>query len=469
VPATPEAPAAGAAAPGALVACARNLKTGLALLGLRRRWPAQLSVSFDQVALLLLLNLFVWAVLDKVHAPRGAPLELDGLIAWACYLLLGLAGCALVSRVQGRAGNTRALLVAVLSVSPFVLTLFWLAQDLPAVRARPLLVTIAALIYLAVLTVRVLGAAFGIVRLRPALVALVLLLGAPWALATLNLDTRLWVADDTSDSQSDEDAAQTEVLFYDQPARIAAAAARVRATQPGATSLYFVGFAGDGDPPLFRREAQFAGEAFARRYATEGRSLLLINDVEDRDSYPLASVSGLGQALKVLASRMDPDNDVLVLFLTSHGSQDGLEVQNGSLPLAQLAPSDLHEALDAAGIRWRIIVVSACYAGVFLDELKNDNSAIITAADADHTSFGCEEDRRLTWFGEAFLQDALPGSATLSDAFKKASALIAQREDAEHQLHSNPQLFVGDGMKRKLATVEAARPGHDRHSFTVKR
>jgi hypothetical protein len=451
------------------VACARNLKTGLALLGLQRRWPPQLSVSFDQVALLLLVNLLVWALLDKMHAPHDAPFELDGLFGWACYLILGLAACALVSRVQARSANTRALLVAVLSVSPFVLTLFWLAQDLPAVRAHPLPVTIAALVYLGVLTVRVLGAAFGIVRLRPALVALLLLVAAPWALATLSLDTRLWVADDTSDSQSDEDAAQTEVLFYDQPARIAAAAARVRATQPGVTSLYFVGFAGDGDPPLFRREAQFASEAFARRYGTEGRSLLLVNDVEDRDSYPLASVSGLSQALKVLASRMDPDNDVLVLFLTSHGSQDGLEVQNGSLPLAQLAPSDLHEALDTAGIRWRVIVVSACYAGVFLDELKNDDTAIITAADADHTSFGCEEDRKLTWFGEAFLQDALPGSSTLSDAFNKASALIAQREDAEHQLHSNPQLFVGDGMKRKLATVEAARPGQERHSFSVKR
>ena len=451
------------------MACARNLKTGLELLGLRRRWPAQLTVSFDQVALLLLVNLLVWALLDKLHAPRGAPFELDGLFGWASYLLLGLAACALVSRVQSRAGNTRALLVAALAVAPFVLTLFWLAQDLPSIRAHPLLVTVAALVYLAFLVVRLLGAAFGMVRLRPALVALALLVAAPWALASLNLDTRLWVADDTSDSQSDEDAAQTEVLFYDQPSRIAAAVARVRPTQPGATSLYFLGFAGDGDPPLFRREAQFAGEAFARRYGTDGRSLLLINDLEDRDSYPLASVSGLAQALKVLAERMDPDNDVLVLFLTSHGSQDGLEVQNGSLPLAQLAPADLHEALDSAGIRWRVIVVSACYAGVFLDELKNENSAIITAADADHTSFGCDEDRKLTWFGEAFLQDALPGSATLSDAFAKASALIAQREDAEHQVHSNPQLFIGDAMKRKLATVEAAHPGQERHSFTVKR
>jgi hypothetical protein len=356
-----------AAAPGFFAGLARNLRTGLALLGLRRRWPAQLSVSFDQVAGLLAVNLLLWALLDKIHAPAHVPLALDGLFGWACYLLLGLAACALVARVQSRSADTRTLLVAVLAVAPWVLLVLWLASDLPLARARPILVTAAALLYLALLAVRVLGAAFGFARARPLLLALLLLLVSPWLLASLNLDTRLWAVDDSSDSQSDEDSAQAEVLFYDQPQRIAAAVQRVRASQRGHTSVYFVGFAGDGDPAVFRREAQFASEAFGERFGSEGRSLLLINDVEDRDSYPLASVSGLSQTLKALSARMDPDNDVLVLFLTSHGSQDGLEVQNGSLPLAQLAPADLHEALDTAGIRWRLIVVSACYAGVFLD------------------------------------------------------------------------------------------------------
>lgn len=356
-----------------------------------------------------------------------------------------------------------------LSVTPFALVLFWLLGDLPAVRAHPLTVMLAALLYLAFLAVRILGAAFGIVRVRAALLALVLLLLSPWVLGVLNLDTRLWVADDANESQEAADSAQAEVLFYDQPARIAAAVQRVRPTQPGKTSVYFVGFAGDGDPALFRRETQFAGEVFGARYGSEGRSLLLINDVEDRDSFPLASLSGLGQSLRALSVRMDADNDVLVLFLTSHGSPEGLEVQNGSLPLAQLAPADLREALDTAGIRWRIIVVSACYAGVFLDELKDDTTAIVTAADADHTSFGCEEDRDLTWFGEAFLRDSLPGSATFEDAFKKAAGLIAQREDADHETHSNPQIAVGEAMKRKLAALEASRPGRDRRSFTVRR
>ena len=428
-----------------------------------------LSVSFDQVAILLLLNLVLWGLLDALHSERHAPLALDGLFGWACYLLLGLSACALIARVQSRQADTRALLVAVLSTTPFVLVLFWLLNDLPLLHARPLLITVVALIYLALLTLRVLAAAFGVLRWRAAAFALVLLVVSPWVLGVLNLDTRLWVADDPSQSQSEEDTAQAEVLFYDQPARIAAAVQRVRPAQRGKAGVYFVGFAGDGDPALFRREAQFASEVFGTRFGSEGRSVLLVNDLEDRDSYPLASVAGLGQTLRLLSTRMDPDNDVLVLFLTSHGSQDGLEVQNGSLPLAQLAPSDLRELLDASAIRWRIIVVSACYAGVFFDELKGETTAIVTAADADHTSFGCEDDRDLTWFGEAFLKESLPGSASLEEAFHRASALIAQREDAGHEVHSNPQLYVGELMKRKLAELEAVRPAPDRHSFTVQR
>jgi hypothetical protein len=115
------------------------------------------------------------------------------------------------------------------------------------------------------------------------------------------------------------------------------------------------------------------------------------------------------------------------------------------------------------------VVVSACYAGVFLDELKSDTTAIITAADATHTSFGCDDDRDLTWFGEAFLKDSLTSSGSLEEAFHKAAALVARREDAEHQGHSNPQLYVGPLMRRKLAELPPARPGDDQGSFTVER
>ncbi len=466
----PSTATAAAEPPGLFAGVRRNLITGFALFLLKRRWPPQLVVGFDPLVALLILNLAVWALLDAVHAERQAPLSLDGLFGWASYLLVGLGGCALVARVSSRAANTRALLVAALSVSPFVLPLFWLLGDLAVVRAHAGLATLLAVFYLALLTLRVLGAAFGVVRRGAALVGLLLVCVAPWVFGVLNLDTRLWVADETAETPSEDDSGQAEALFYDQPERIAQAMARVRPSQRGKTGVYFLGFAGDGDPAVFRREAQFAKGAFGERFGGIDRSALLINDVEDRDSFPLASVSGLAQALSIMALRMDPQNDVLVLFLTSHGSRDGLEVQNGSLPLApQLAPADLREALDTAGIRYRVIVVSACYAGVFVDELKTDTSLIVTAADAEHSSFGCQEDRELTWFGEAFLKDALPGSASLEAAFAKARALIDQRETAAHEIHSNPRIFVGAAIKAKLVEIESHKPSADRPAVTVRR
>jgi hypothetical protein len=425
--------------------------------------------GFDQQAALLAVNLAVWAGLDKLHSERQSEFMPDGLFGWACYLLLGFVACALIARAQSRAAPTRALLTVALSAAPFVLVAFWLAGDFAWVAQRPLLAAALAVIYLAVLVVRMLGAAFGPVRLKPALLALALVLVSPWTLAWLDLDTRVWVQPEAGETQDEDDPATTEALLYDQPARIAQVVARVTPSEPGKPRAYFVGFAGDADPEVFSRETQFARQAFAGRFGSADRSVLLINDAGDRDSWPLASLSGLGQTLKLLATRMDPAQDVLVLFLTSHGSEDGLEVRNGTLPLTQIEPADLRQALDESGIRWRLVVVSACYAGVFVEALKNETTAIVTAADAAHSSFGCQEDRDLTWFGEAFLKDALPASDSLEEAFAKAARLIAQREDREHQVHSNPQLFVGALMSRKLKALEAAHPAAERGTVIVRR
>ena len=426
-------------------------------------------MSFDQLAALLAVNLVVWVLLDFLHAPVHAPLALDGLFGWACYLLLGLTACALTARAESPAADIRALLVPLLAVVPYVVVIFSLASDLPWIARFPVIVTLLALAYLISLVVRVLGAAYGPVRWRPALTAIVLVVAAPSVLGLLDLDTRLWVPEEQSPGEEADDADQAEALFYDQPSRIAAGVARVTPSQQGKPAVYFVGFAGDGSQGVFRRETVFAGEVFAARFGSVERSVLLINDIDDRDSYPIASVSGLEQTLKVLAARMNPEQDVLVLFLSSHGSEQGLEVENGTLPLAQLAPEDVREALDASGIRWRVVVVSACHSGVFLNALKSDTAAIVTASDAAHESFGCEDDRELTWFGEAFLKDSLPVSGSLEAAFHKAADLITRREEAEHQVHSNPQLYVGELMQRKLAELPPEKPTHDSHAYTVRR
>ena len=434
----------------------RNLGGGLALLGPRRVTADRFVRSFDQCLQLLSVTLLSWAALDRLHADPGSTLQLDGLFGWAAYLLFGLLGGALIARAQSRDADTRALLIPALSAAPFLLVLLWLLSDLPSIRARPLLAVGLALSYLVYVGLRVLRAAYGRIRPRAALLAIAFIVVSPFVLDDFGLDMRLWLPEDGQQQAQDDDSDALEGLLYDQPAKIVSAVQRIAPRRNDKPDVFFLGFAGVGEQAIFKREALYAEQVFADRYGSGDHSIELINDVNDRDSYPLATVSALDQTLKLLAPRMDTDEDVLVLMLTSHGSEDGLAISNGSLPLRQLEPDDLREVLDDSGIKWRIVIVSACYSGVFLDSLKTDTTLIITAADAQHSSFGCDDSRDLTWFGEAFLRDSLPGSASIEDAFKKAADLVQRRETVEHQIHSNPQLYIGDLMRRKLTELQSA-------------
>jgi hypothetical protein len=444
----------------------RNLGGGLALLGLRRLSPERFVRSFDQVAVLLVLNLLVWAALDTVHSETGSRLALDGLYGWAFYLLLALFGVAFVARAYGRQADTRGLLIPALSVSPYVLTVFWLLGDLPQVNGHPALETVAAVFYLILLSVRVMQAAYTTARGKAVVLAVCMIIGTSCLLGPLDLDTRLWLTDDAGDSQPD-DTSGAEALLYEQPARIVAAVEQMAPRQPGSPNVFYLGFAGDGEQEIFKREALFGEQVLGVHFSSDARSALLINDEADHDSYPIASVSGLQQSLKLVASRMDPEQDVLVLLLTSHGSRDGLAIVNGSLPRAQLGPVELQHALDESGIKWRVVIVSACYAGVFADALKGDDTLVMTAADASHSSFGCDDNRELTYFGEALLQESIPTTKSLEDAFKKAAGLIQQRETAEHLEHSNPRMFVGEQIRAKLAGLEGRAGGQQGHVTIV--
>jgi hypothetical protein len=148
---------------------------------------------------------------------------------------------------------------------------------------------------------------------------------------------------------------------------------------------------------------------------------------------------------------MDPDRDILFLALSSHGSPDPLlAVSNAGLPLAQVSAEDLESALHDSGIKRRIIVISACYAGGFVPSLENPDTIVIAAAAPDRTSFGCSDDRDLTYFGEAFYRDALPGATSLEDAFARAKSAIAVREKKENEVPSDPQAFFGSDLQAVL-------------------
>src|SRR5258706_331809 len=150
------------------------------------------------------------------------------------------------------------------------------------------------------------------------------------------------------------------------------------------------------------------------------------------------------RALKRVGERMNGDEDTLFLFLTAHGYRDHrLSAVQPPLDLASLTPTSLARLLQDAGIKWRVIVVSACYAGGFIEPLRDDNSIVITPPSAPRTPFGREPGRDLTYFGEAYFRDALARTRSFTRAFDLAKASVAKQEAAEKLVASLPQMWVG--------------------------
>jgi hypothetical protein len=132
-----------------------------------------------------------------------------------------------------------------------------------------------------------------------------------------------------------------------------------------------------------------------------------------------------------------------------------LEVSLPPLDLAQVTPATIRTLLDEAGIKWRIIVVSACYAGGFISELEDAQTVVMAASQADRTSFGCGNQSDATYFGEALFEQGLAKSDSMLAAFEIAKKRVAEREAAAgYKPPSNPQISVGAAMADKLKELE---------------
>jgi hypothetical protein len=217
--------------------------------------------------------------------------------------------------------------------------------------------------------------------------------------------------------------------------------------------LYFVGFAGYGSQDVFMNEVRVASSLFDQHFDTVGRSLALINNRQTIDSLPLANVSNLQLVLNGLAERMDKDEDILFLFLTSHGNKNRLATNFWPLQHNDLEADDLRTVLDEAGIGWRVIVVSACYSGSFIDELRSDRTLVITASREDRNSFGCSDAAEMTYFGRALIDQALRSTRSFETAYDLAAENIASQEKAEGLTPSEPQISVGAEIPAKLAEL----------------
>lgn len=275
-----------------------------------------------------------------------------------------------------------------------------------------------------------------------------------WSLTALHLDRTLWQAapDPEEARRFTRQTPANEETFYLQPTVLQRAIADLEPGRRGRADLYFVGFAGHAYQDVFMKEVNAVAKLMAERFGAGGRIVKLINNRATLTQAPIASVSSLRSALATAATRMNPDEDILFLFMTSHGSRDhrfGLDFW--PMQFAELTPEVLKRLLDGAGIRWRVVVVSACYSGGFLTPLADDHTIVISAAGPDRNSFGCNNEADWTYFGQAFFDHALRDSTSLTGAFERAKREIAAREAREGHEPSFPQIHAGPQMAAKWA------------------
>lgn len=255
-----------------------------------------------------------------------------------------------------------------------------------------------------------------------------------------------------SDADWPRNAPSPEQVLYAQPDLLDDAIARLKPRTPGKVNLYAIAFAGDGSENVFRNEAEYFAKLLARRFDAAGHVIVLENNPASLTSRPLATWSNLEDALDAVASKMDPQQDILLLYVTTHGSEDHtLLVDMDPLPLDQIDAGDLSGILAEHPARYKVVVVNACYSGGFIPALAGPGTMVITAARTDRSSFGCGEQSELTWFGHAFLVDALNRTDDFQQAFRMATKQVAAWERHDRYQASDPQISVGDGITAQLA------------------
>ena len=413
-------------------------------------WVKPTFIQFVVFALLALGSnvLFSW-----LAAENGSTFNEQGLVSYLIWPMIILLSGIILAR---RAGN-QALV--------FVPVLLWLVADTLSALLQSLMQFLGSYGWLPDWSYSFLPILFLVLFLWQTLALLWIFsrrLRTPWwervivlvgAVALLTIWQRN-VADQPIFKQIAVEPVLEEAALYEQPRLLQEALDNLDPSIAGKSDWYFMGVAGFSDQNVFRSEINKVRELFDVRFGTSGHSLALINNTYTWLDEPIATKTSILRGLKRIGQQMNADEDVLFMTLSSHGDQDFIHLSNPPLAMDNLDATWLREALDASGIRWRVIVVSACYSGSFIDELASPTTVVITASAADKMSFGCTNTAEMTYFGQAFFAESLRENTSFSAAFKDAAYRVQERELYMGFEPSEPQMVIGSLMETALPAFE---------------
>ena len=171
-----------------------------------------------------------------------------------------------------------------------------------------------------------------------------------------------------------------------------------------------------------------------------------------KDTHPEKSdLRGIYDALVDLSAKTSGG---CLFYLTSHGAPQGAQVGKGVLQ-----PGVLATMLDqSCGKRPTVVVISACFSGVYVPTLAKPNRMVLTAARPDRTSFGCGQDNKYPYFDDCFLS-SVAGARDFSALGGTVRECVRVREVAEKMTPpSEPQVWVGAELRPMLPLYAFAVP-----------
>jgi hypothetical protein len=452
-------------------ALGRNLAAGLRLALFLPVGRASFRISVTQLVLVVILSAAIDIDADWVRAAHEARFSLLGLHGEIFALgLLALASAALA--IVRRDGELYlALPIVVLAAFPLV-QIVHVLPDLPRTAGRvtpeaKALIEYAVLVWMFIIAMRAVYVVTDPARSRPRLWAVVggLLLIAPFWFAPLLGPLEPWWREiDASARDPGAVSPASEAVLAAQQFMLDRAVDQLEDERPGVTDLYFVAFAPDARRAGFVADVDAAQRTMDERWDTQRRSVVLVNSPATVAERPFASITHLRQVLLEIGDLIDTDDDVVMVYVTGNSNADHtLTAVNPPLELAALSPQGLKQLLDAANIRWRIIVVSTCEAGAWIDALKDDETVVIASSAAGVRGAECAGSLRPGAFASAFFGDAMRRSDDIRAAFDIARKQLVTQHAAE------PVMSVGAAIAEQLKSLRQRGKGRVVASFDVHR
>ncbi|MGL5003286.1 MAG: C13 family peptidase, partial [Casimicrobium sp.] len=245
----------------------------------------------------------------------------------------------------------------------------------------------------------------------PAILALI----AATVASTLWQTPEYWTTDNTSTDPSTAQESSSEHFAHLAPDALAeqmktldVQLAALPKQRPGVIDVYVITYAPYASENVFLNESKIVARVMRERFDAEGRIVQLVNHKSTITTNAWASPENLQRTLDHIGTLIDPAEDIVFLHLTSHGSKTAtLETEFWPLPIDSLTAGALRGMLDDAKILSRVISVSACYSGTWIDSHQTPSTLIMTASDATHTSYGCGHKSEVTFFTRAVFDEQL--------------------------------------------------------------